>query len=112
MKKLRKVDFMYYSKSLTHKKVLRILFYAILVSSMFMLADCEKEFVSERAKNEVEFPLDEKGYPKNDLVMINNKSYPIDLVGESHMGSEIEIKMDQDSDLLEIVLPQRLPINY
>ena len=28
------------------------------------------------------------------------------------MGSEIEVKMDQDSDIVEIVLPQRLPINY
>ena len=103
---------MYYSKSLTHKKVLRILFYAILVSSMFMLAGCEKEFVSERAKNEVEFPLDEKGYPQNNVVMINNKAYPIDLESESRMGSEIEVKMNEDTEILEIVLPQYLPINY
>src|SRR5699024_9667713 len=39
-------------------------------------------------------------------------SYPLDLVGESNMDSEIEIKMDHDSDLLEIILPQYLPISF
>jgi len=56
--------------------------------------------------------LDDKGYPKNNLAIINNKSYPLDLVGESNMDSEIEIKMDHDSDLLEIILPQYLPISF
>ncbi|MCW6700731.1 hypothetical protein NH288_01315 [Anaerococcus sp. NML200537] len=60
----------------------------------------------------MEFPLDDKGYPKNNIVMINGKAYPLDLVGESHRDSEIEIKMDGDSDLVEIILPQGLPIKY
>lgn len=56
--------------------------------------------------------MDDKGYPQNNLVMINNKAYPLDFVGESHRDSEIEIKMDENSNTLEIVLPQGLPINY
>ena len=44
--------------------------------------------------------------------MVNDKTYPLDLVGESNRGSEIEIKMDGDRDLVEIVLPQYLPIKF
>ena len=101
---------MNYTKSLSFKKVLTILIGSFLLSVMFLLTSCSKESVSE--SKEVEFPLDDKGYPKNNLVMINDEAYPLDLVGEPHMGSEIEVKMDQDSDIVEIVLPQRLPINY
>ena len=101
---------MNYTKSLSFKKVLTIQIGSFLLSVMFLLTSCSKEPVSEN--KDIEFPLDDKGYPKNNLLMINNKTYPIDLVGESHMGSEIEVKMDQDSDIVEIVLPQRLPINY
>ncbi len=101
---------MNYSKSLSFKKILTILIGSFLLSVMFLLTSCSKEPVEEN--KEIEFPLDDKGYPKNNLVMINNKAYPLNLVGESHMGSEIEVKMDQDSDIVEIVLPQRLPINY
>lgn len=101
---------MNYSKSKSFKKVLRILFCAFLLFGMFLLTSCSKESVSEN--KEIEFPLDDKGYPQKDVVMINDKTYPLELVGESHMGSEIEVKMDQDSDIVEIVLPQRLPINY
>lgn len=102
--------FMNYSKSLKCKKVLSILLCTFLMSFMFFLASCSKEPVAEN--KEIEFPLDDKGYPQNDLVMINNKTYPLDLVGESHTGSEIEIKMDQDIYTIEIIIPQYLPINY
>lgn len=112
LKRLRKVDFMNYSKSQSFKKVLSIFFCAILVSFMFLITGCEKESVSQKEEYEIEFPLDDKGYPKNNLAIINNKSYPLDLVGESNMDSEIEIKMDHDSDLLEIILPQYLPISF
>lgn len=101
---------MNYFKSFSYKKLLTILFCAFLMSFMFLLAGCKKEPAQEN--KEVDFPLDDKGYPQNNIVTINNKAYPLDLVGESHMGSEIEVKMDQDSDIVEIVLPQRLPINY
>lgn len=53
-----------------------------------------------------------RGYPKNNIVMINNKAYPLDFAGESLRDSEIEIKMDGDRDIVEITLPQYLPINY
>ena len=102
--------FMNYSKSLKCKKVLSILLCAFLMSFMFFLASCSKEPVAEN--KEIEFPLDDKGYPQNDLVMINNKTYPLDLVGESNTGSEIEIKMEEDRDIVEIIIPQYLPINY
>lgn len=98
------------SKSLSFKKVLTILIGSFLLSVMFLLTSCSKEPVSEN--KEMEFPLDDKGYPKNNLVMINDKTYPLELVGESHRDSEIEINMDGDRDIVEITLPQYLPINY
>ena len=101
---------MNYFKSFSYKKLLTILFCAFLMSFMFLLAGCKKEPVSEN--KEVDFPLDDKGYPQNNTALINNKACPLDFVGESHRDSEIEIKMDENSDALEIVLPQRLPINY
>lgn len=101
---------MNYSKSLKCKKVFTLLLCAFLLSFMFLLTSCSKESVAE--KKEMEFPLDDKGYPKNNLVMINGKAYPLDLVGQSKMNSEIDIKMDGDRDLVEIILPQYLPINY
>lgn len=112
LKRLKRVDFMNYSKSQSFKKVLSIFFCAILVFFMFLITGCEKESVLQKEEYEIEFPLDDKEYPKNNLVMFNNKSYPLDLVGESNTDSEIEIKMDQDSDLLEIIFPQYFPINY
>ena len=111
-KRLKKVDFMNYTKSQSFKEVLSIFFCAILVSFMFLITGCEKESVLQKEEYEIEFPLDDKEYPKNNLIMFNNKSYPLDLVGESNRDSEIEIKMDQDSDLLEIIFPQYFPINY
>lgn len=111
-KRLKRVDFMNYSKSQSFKEVLSIFFCAILVFFMFLITGCEKESVLQKEEYEIEFPLDDKEYPKNNLVMFNNKSYPLDLVGESNTDSEIEIKMDQDSDLLEIIFPQYFPINY
>src|SRR5574344_1561057 len=111
-KRLKRVDFMNYSKSQSFKKVLSIFFCAILVFFMFLITGCEKESVLQKEEYEIEFPLDDKEYPKNNLVMFNNKSYPLDLVGESNTDSEIEIKMDHDSDLPEIILPQYLPISF
>lgn len=98
------------SKSLSFKRVLTILLGAILLSFMFLLTSCSKESAQNNKK--MEFPLDDKGYPKNNIVMINGKAYPLDFAGESHRDSEIEINMDGDRDIVEITLPQYLPINY
>lgn len=103
---------MNYSKSMKYKKVLIILLGALLISFMFLLTSCSKESATVKDDKEVDFPLDDKGYPQNNTALINNKACPLDFVGESHRDSEIEIKMDENSDALEIVLPQGLPINY
>ncbi len=98
------------SKSLSFKKVLTILIGAFLLPVIFLLTSCSKESAQNNKK--MEFSLDDKGYPKNNIVMINGKAYPLDFAGESHRDSEIEIKMDGDRDIVEITLPQYLPINY
>ena len=94
------------------KKVLSILLVLIttIVMSVF-LGGC-----NEKNALDVEFPMDDKGYPKSNIVMINDKSYPIELVGNSHtdskVDSEIQIKMEEKNDIVEIILPKCLPVNY
>lgn len=94
------------------KKELPILLVLIItiVMSAF-LGGC-----NEKNALDVEFPMDDKGYPESNIVMINDKSYPIKLVGNSHteseVDSEIQIKMEEKNDIVEIILPKYLPINY
>lgn len=66
---------------------------------------------AENKTTKTDFPLDEKGYPKNDVVLINDKSYPIEIAKSSKGNSEIVIKLEEESDVVDIVVPQYLPIN-
>lgn len=94
----------------SYKKTLLSKLFPVLVLSIFLLSACSNK--NSPASGEVlDFPLDDKGYPKNNLVLVNGKTYPMDLVGEVHTGSEIEVKRDKERDDLEISLPQYLPIN-
>ena len=113
-----------------YKKVLAVLVCVFTIPVVLFLGGChersaleeKKEIeipVNERSaleeKKEIEFPVNERGYPQNNIVIINDTSYPIDIVGHSHIDSkvdsEIEIKMEKKSNIVEIVLPQYLPIN-
>lgn len=98
-----------------YKKVLVILICVFTIPVMFLLEGCTERSALEK-KMDIEFPMDEKGYPQSNIVMINNKSYPIEIVGNSHtdsrVDSEIKIKMEEKSDIVEVILPQYLPINY
>ena len=61
---------MNYSKSLSFKKALTILLCTFLMSFMFLLTSCCKEPVAD--VKEMEFPLDDKGYPKNKSFLLGN----------------------------------------
>ena len=106
-----------------YKKVLVILLCAFMVPVMFLLGGCSKISVSDDKKTDdkkednemdVEFPLDEIGYPQNNVVIINNKSYPIEIADDSHIDSMVDsvirIKMEEENDIVEVILPQYLPI--
>lgn len=93
-----------------YKVVLTILIFVFTISLTFLLVGCNEKLLMEE-KVDVEFPVDENGYPKNNIVLINNKSYPIQLVGDSQSNSEIKIKIEKKSDIVDIVLPRYLPIN-
>ena len=63
----------------------------------------------------IDFPKDEKGYPKNDIVMINGKSYAINIakspdkkVEKEH---EMEIELRGKDDVVDVALPQWSVIN-
>ena len=64
----------------------------------------------------IDFPKDEKGYPKNDIVMINGKSYAINIaksldekVEKEH---EMEIDLKGKDNIVDVALPQWSVINY
>ena len=94
----------------SYKKTLLSKLFPVLVLSVFLLSACSSKNKLASGKG-LDFPLDDKGYPKNNLVLVNGKTYPMDIVGEVHTGSEIEVKRDKERDDLEISLPQDLPIN-
>lgn len=77
-----------------YKVVLTILIFVFTISLTFLLVGCNEKLLMEE-KVDVEFPVDENGYPKNNIVLINNKSYPIQLVGDSQSNSEIKIKIEK-----------------
>lgn len=97
-----------------YKKVLAVLVCVFTIPVVLFLGGCHERSALEE-KKEIEFPVNERGYPQNNIVIINDTSYPIDIVGHSHIDSkvdyEIEIKMEKKSNIVEIVLPQYLPIN-
>lgn len=94
----------------SYKKTLLSKFFPVLVLAVFLLSSCSHK--NELASGEgLDFPLDDKGYPKNNIALVNGKAYPMDLAGEVHTGSEIEVKIDKARDEIEISLPQYLPIN-
>ena len=94
-----------------YKKVLVILICAFTI----FCVGCNEKAPLE-GKMDVKFPIDDKGYPKSNAVMVNNKTYHIGLVGNSHtdskVDSEIQIKMEKDNDTVEVILSKCLPINY
>lgn len=94
----------------SYKKTLLSKLFPILVLAVFLLSACSNKNELASGKD-LDFPLDDKGYPKNNLLLVNGKTYPMDLPGEVHTGSEIEVKIDKGREDLEISLPQYLPIN-
>lgn len=90
------------------KKNLLTLSCIFLIPIMFLLSGCSK---TENKTTKTDFPLDEKGYPKNDVVLINDKSYPIEIANSSKESSEVVIKLEEESDVVDLVVPQYLPIN-
>ena len=94
----------------SYKKTLLSKLFPVLVLAVFLLSSCGSKNIPASRKD-LDFPLDDKGYPKNNLLLVNGKTYPMDLVGGVHTGSEIEVKIDKAREDLEISLPQYLPIN-
>ncbi len=90
------------------KKNLLTLSCIFLIPIMLLLSGCSG---AENKTTKTDFPLDEKGYPKNDMVLINDKSYPIEIAKSSKGNSEVVIKLEEESDVVDLVVPQYLPIN-
>lgn len=90
------------------KKNILTLSCIFLIPIMLLLSGCRG---AENKTTKTDFPLDEKGYPKNDVVLINDKSYPIEIANSSKGNSEVVIKLEEESDVVDLVVPQYLPIN-
>lgn len=90
------------------KKNILTLSCIFLIPIILLLSGCSG---AENITTKTDFPLDEKGYPKNDVVLINDKSYPIEIAKSSKGNSEVVIKLEEESDVVDLVVPQYLPIN-
>ncbi|MDD7463229.1 MAG: hypothetical protein SOW41_06710 [Anaerococcus sp.] len=81
----------------------------------FLLSSCSSKD-SLALEDKLKFPMDDRGYPKNDVVLINRKEYSIDLESASRedkkVDTEVQIHTDDKSDEIELILPQYLPINF
>ncbi|MDO4663128.1 MAG: hypothetical protein Q4B36_08480 [Tissierellia bacterium] len=79
-----------------------------MILSAFLLSSCSNKNTDIYENRD--FPIDYKGYPKSDIVIINEKPYSINLIEISHtkskINSKIDVKIKKDSDIIEIILPQ------
>lgn len=87
---------------------------SLLFLSVFILSSCNNKNTDTHEKS-VDFPLDDKDYPQNNVVIINGNTYSINLKNNSNENSKvntkIELKLSDDKKDIEIILPQYLPIN-
>ena len=79
-----------------NKKILML----ILLVPMLLLASCGNRDMKK-------FPVGKDGYPKENIVLINGKSYTLDDYDKVLRGNsgESEILVESDSEQLEILLP-------
>lgn len=92
------------------KFLLRLTF---LIIPVMLLGGCGRKAGTGEEKMETDFPVEEDGYPKSDLIVVNGKSYPLYLpeMG-SREESELDIKLEEGKSSLEVILPQVAPNYY
>ncbi|EFM38507.1 hypothetical protein HMPREF0379_1742 [[Eubacterium] yurii subsp. margaretiae ATCC 43715] len=77
---------------------------------------CDSPTNSGRKAADIDFPKAERGYPKSDIVMINGKSYAINIAKSPNEKVEKEHKMEIElrgkDDIVDVALPQWSVINY
>lgn len=95
-------------------KVLKYLLVFFLMLSLVVACEGQTNLGMKDAG--IDFPKDEKGHPKNDIVMINGKSYAINIaksldekVEKEH---EMEIDLKGKDNIVDVALPQWSVINY
>lgn len=88
----------------------------VLVGIVFVVALCLGKSV-QSGKNAGEgfadFPLDEKGYPREDVLQIEEEYYEMPLMrnayGDTAVSHRLEVRKQGDSETIHIVLPRRSP---
>ncbi len=101
----------YFNKSF---KVLKYLLVFFLMLSLVVACESQSNLGMKDAG--IDFPKDEKGYPKNDIVMINGKSYAINIAKsldeKVEKEQEMEIDLKGKDIIVDVALPQWSVINY
>jgi len=102
---------MFYNKSF---KVLKYLLVFFLMLSLVVACESPTNLGMKDAG--IDFPKDKKGYPKNDIVMINGKSYAINIAKnldkKVEKEQEMEIDLKGKDNIVDVALPQWSVINY
>ena len=98
-------------------KYFKVLKYVLVFFLMLSLVvACESPTNSGMKDTDIDFPKAERGYPKSDVVIINGKSYAINIaksldekVEKEH---EMEIDLKGKDNIVDVALPQWSVINY
>ena len=100
-----------------YNKFFKVLKYVLAFFLMLsLIVACESQSNLGWKDADIDFPKAERGYPKSDIVMINGKSYAINIaksldekVEKEH---EMEIELRGNEDIVDVALPQWSVINY
>ena len=98
-------------------KYFKVLKYVLVFFLMLpLLLACESQSNLGMKDAGIDFPKDKKGYPKNDIVMINGKSYAINIAKnldkKVEKEQEMEIDLKGKDNIVDVALPQWSVINY
>lgn len=95
-------------------KVLKYVLAFFIVLSLVVA--CESPTNSGMKDAGIDFPKAEKGYPKSDVVIINSKSYAINIAKsldeKVEKEQEMEIDLKGKDNIVDVALPQWSVINY
>ena len=86
------------------KNVLKIIMLISVISlTIFIICSCQQR--QHMTNNDYNFPKDELGYPKHDVIIINDVTYSL----KDLSNHKVNIKINNDNENIEVLLPQYLP---
>ena len=87
-----------------YKNILKpIMLISVISLTIFIICSCQQR--QHMTNNDYNFPKDESGYPKHDVIIINDTTYSL----KDLSNQKVNIKIKNDNENIEVLLPQYLP---